>query len=455
MIVESAITCPFILPQLKLDRIETALTEPRYMVTLVGQGRRLMIAPKLADLIVQLQQEKSLEEAAATLSELWGKEVNAEMLRLIIEQQMVRQGLAYPARLDASTQAADLRRKGEAARQPLRERLLKGHFSRRLLKGKHVGKICTPLTILYEPFSVLMALVLIVATRWVFYSTMDRHFIQQTLTQFNAAEYLTNIGLLLVVILIHEFGHAAAQLRFGVPTGGIGFQLYYYIPAFYTNVSASWALKPKHRVVVDAGGIYFQSIAASILCLVYMQTGSLAFLTAAVASDMLCLVSINPFLRFDGYWLLSDALAVPNLQKHSVGALKHCWRRLTGGPAASEMRLLSSWRMAALAVYAVLQNCFWVVLVFLIGLKARMIIMTSAATLSKFAARALEGVRAGDVQLILASVLQLLLFVLLLMTVSLLVGRLIGKLYGFGRTALARVSVRPNSGGSCSQGVSE
>jgi putative peptide zinc metalloprotease protein len=455
MTVEPAITRPFILPQLKLDRIETALTEPRYMVTLVGQGRRLMIAPKLADLIVQLQQEKSLEEAAAALSELWGKEVDAGSLRLVIEQQMVRQGLAYAARHDAPAQAADLRRRAETPKRPLRERLLKGHFSRRLLKGKHVGKICAPLTILYEPLSVLLSLVLIVATRWVFYSTMDRHFIQQTLTQFNAAEYLTNIALLLVVILIHEFGHASAQLRFGVPTGGIGFQLYYYIPAFYTNVSASWSLKPRRRVVVDVGGIYFQSIAASVLCLVYLQTGSLAFLTAAVASDMLCLVSVNPFLRFDGYWLLSDTLAVPNLQKHSLEALKHCWRRLTRRPAASGAPPLSRWRMAALAVYAVLQNCFWVVLVFLIGLKARMIITTSAATISKFASRALEGVRAADAQLILASVLQLLLFVLLLMTVSLLVGKLIGKLYGFGRGMLARAVSRPLSGRSYSPGAAE
>jgi putative peptide zinc metalloprotease protein len=455
MTADPAITRPFILPRLQLDRIETALTEPRYMVTLLGQGRRLMVAPKLADLIVQLQQEKSLEEAAAALSQLWGKGVDAEGLRLIIEQQMVRQGLAYPARLDAAERAADLRRRIERAGRPMRERLLAGHFSRRLLKGRHVGKICAPLTILYEPLSVIISLVLIVATRWAFYGTMDRHFIRQTLTQFNAAEYLSNIGLLLVVILIHEFGHASAQLRFGLPAGGIGFQLYHYIPAFYTNVSASWALKPKRRVVVDAGGIYFQSVVASIFCLVYLQTGSLAFLTAAAASDMLCLVSVNPFLRFDGYWLLSDALAVPNLQKHSLEALSHYWMRLTRGPAAGGALPIGRWRMAVLAAYAVLQNCFWVLLVFLIGLKARMVVTTSAATLSKFAARAIEGLRTADAQLILASVLQLLLFVLLLLTVGVLVGKLVGKLYRFARGALARVGSRLAPGRDYSQGAAE
>jgi putative peptide zinc metalloprotease protein len=385
---------------------------------------------------------------------LWGKDVDAESLRLIIEQQMLRQGLAYRAGQAAPPQQAELRRRAEAAKPPLRERLLKGHFSWRLMKGRLVGKLCSPMTVLYEPFSVALGLVLVAATRWALYSTLDRHFIQQSMMQFNATEYLANIALLLAVIFIHEFGHAAAQLRFGVPTGGIGFQLYYYIPAFYTNVSASWALKPRQRVVVDAGGIYFQSVAASVLCLAYLQTGALAFLTAAIASDMLCIVSANPFLRFDGYWLLSDALAVPNLQKQSAGALKYCWRRLRGG-AAGEAPLLSGWRTNALAAYAVLQNCFWVVLVFLIGLKARLIVTTAGATLSKFASRGAEGLRAADWRLALASVMQLVLFTLLLLTTSLLVVRFVAKLYGFGRGLLTRGAGRGLPGTGFSQGAPE
>lgn len=442
MIGDSPAARSFVLPQLKIERIETALTEPRYMVTLVGQGRRLMIAPKLADLILQLQQGKSLKEAAVALSELWQREISGENLRQIIEQQMVRQGLALPAGESFEQRNENAREIARANRKPLYERLLTGHFSKRLLKGVHVKKICAPLTFMYEPFSVLLALVFIVASRWVFYSSLDSAFLRQALMQFSAVEYLSNLGLLLLVIFIHEFGHASAQLKYGVPTGGIGLQLYYYIPAFFTNVSSSWALKPIRRVIVDAGGIYFQSLAASVLAIIYLRTGSLAFLTAVVVSDVLCLVSINPFLRFDGYWLLSDALAVPNLQKASTAALKHLFKRLTGKGGSTNAPLLGNWRMAVIAVYAILKNCFWVLLVVGVLLRGRAVLMVTASTFSKFLSQSLEGLKTADPLLVVASIVQMFLFGLMLLALSVMVGKLIWKFYGLGRDALSKLFLR-------------
>ncbi len=442
MIGESPDARSFVIPQLKLNLIETALTEPRYMVTLVGQGRRLMIAPKLADLILQLQQGKSLKEASVALSELWQREVGVENLRQIIEQQMVKQGLAIPAGEGFEQRIANAREIAKATSKPIYERLLTGHFSKRLLKGVHVKKICAPLTIMYEPLSVLMALVFIVASRWVLYSSLDLAFMRQTLMQFSSVEYLANLGLLLTVIFIHELGHASAQLKFGVPTGGIGLQLYYYIPAFFTNVSSSWALKPIRRVIVDAGGIYFQSLTASVLAIIYLRTGSLAFLTAVVVSDVLCLVSINPFLRFDGYWLLSDALAVPNLQKASTAALKHLFKRLTGRGASASAPLLGNWRMVTVAVYAILKNCFWAMLVIGLLFRVRYVLRSATNTFSKFLTHSLEGLKTSDPLLVAASIIQMFLFTLLLLTLSVMVGKLVWKSYGLGRDALSKLFIR-------------
>ncbi|MEA2175419.1 MAG: putative peptide zinc metalloprotease protein [Blastocatellia bacterium] len=445
MIAEESLARPFVLPQLRLDRLETSLNEPRYMVTLVGQGRRLIIAPKLADLIEQLQQGKSLEEAASALSLLWNQEVSAESLRVIIERQMFTQGLAYPEghKLPQTMTAAEAQK---VTQQPLTERLLTGQFAWRLLKGRHVGKICGPLTALYSPLSVLLALAFILSTRWLLYSTIDRSFLYQLVMQFNPAEYLVNLCLLIVVIMIHEFGHASAQMRFGLPAGGIGFQLYHYIPAFFTNVSASWRLKPRQRVVVDLGGIYFQSLASSILYLLYLETHYLPFMLAVLVSDVLCLVSINPFLRFDGYWLLTDALAVPNLQKISTRVLGHCWGKLIGRETQALPPQLSRWRAIIVGVYAILKNCFWAYLVFFIIKRARMVYGTAATTIEKFLAESLTGLRTGDVLLLTASVFRLVLFVLLLLTVSLLVLNMARKLYSLARSGLLKLRARQEVG---------
>ena len=217
--------------------------------------------------------------------------------------------MAYPAG-QVSPVNGELRRRSQ---KPWYERMATGVFRWRLMPARFVGKICSPLTIFYSPFSVVLAMLLIVATRWSLYSNVNPHFVRQLLLDYTPTEYLVSLGLLIGVILIHEFGHASAQILFGLPAGGIGFQLYHYMPAFFANVSASWRLKPSQRMVIDIGGIYFQSIAASMLFLIYLQTQSLPVLSVILASDVLSIVALNPFLRFDGYWLVADALAVPNL----------------------------------------------------------------------------------------------------------------------------------------------
>ena len=445
MSVEHDTSCPFILPPLRVESIET-LKEPRYLVTLLGQGRQLMISPKLADLIRQLQEGKPLEQAACSLSELWDKQVSADDLRHVIDQQMVGAGLAYPtgkvpaALLQSPKQlAAQI---ALAAKRPLYEKLLTGHFRWRLMKRGLVEKICSPLVFAYEPLSLLAALVMIVATRWMLYSTIDRHFLRQVITQFDPGEYLASLAILIVVILIHEFGHAAAQLRFGLPAGAIGFQLYHYLPSFFANASASWRVRPRSRIVVDTGGIYFQLVITSFLYLIYLKTQFLPLMIAILTSDALCVIAINPFLRFDGYWLLSDALAVPNLQKRSTALLGHYWKRLRRQASVIEQSPITVWRSIVIASYGVLKSCFWVALVFFILKKAATLYGTASVTISSFLSMALAGLKAADAALVASSLIRLLFFVLMILTVSSLIGNLAVKVGQLARRAAAKLPIR-------------
>ncbi|MEK6408315.1 MAG: hypothetical protein AABN34_15250 [Acidobacteriota bacterium] len=437
---------PFVLPQLRVDTLEMSLAEPRYLVTLLGQGRQLMISPKVADLISQLQEGISLEEAARALSGMWERAVTADDLRYIVEHQMVAQGLAYPA---DSAPASVLQSPQElavqlvkAAKKPLYEKLLTGQFRWRLMKRDLVEKLCSPLTVAYQPLSLLLALVMIVATRWMLYSTMEGHFVRQVITQFNPTEYLASLAILIVVVLIHEFGHAAAQLRYGLPAGAIGFHLYHYLPAFFANASASWKLKPSRRVVVDMGGIYFQAIITSILYLIYLKTQYLPLMIAVLTSDSLCLIALNPFLRFDGYWLLVDLLGVPNLQKRSAALLGRYWKRLRGQPAMADPFPISGWRAVVISFYSILKNCFWVVLVIVILMKAGTLYATAAATISTFLSMAFEGLKAADPALVVSSLIRLLFFVLLILTLSSLVGNMAVKLGQLARRAVAKLWLR-------------
>lgn len=431
----------FELPPLRLERLQSALTEARYMVTLVGEGKRLMVAPKLADIIVQLKRGNSLDDAARELSLKWEREVEPETLRLIIEQQMLPRGIAYPAgQAPASAAAARLR----ATKPPgsTAGRLLAGQFRWRMLSPKLVGKICSPLTFCYERISVLLALLMVVATRWLLYTTFDRHFIRQVMTEFTPNEYLLSLALLVALVLVHEFGHASAQMRYGLPAGGIGFQFYHYLPAFFANVDASWRLKPWHRVVVDAGGIYFQAVAGSLLFLAYLKTNSLPVLAAVVTSDILILVAVNPFLRFDGYWLLADALAVPNLHARSSKILAQYWKRLRGAAPDAHVPLLKGARVTAVVAYGLLRRGFWLMLGVLLILRVRDVSRGAWGTLSGLWAYEMEALRTWDVSLAAASLIRLTLFSLLLLALCTLLVRAGWEVAKLARNHLRRALQR-------------
>lgn len=128
--------------------------------------------------------------------------------------------------------------------------------------------------------------------------------------------YLANAA----VTVLHEFGHALAVGRFGGSVHKMGVALYLFSPAAYTDTSSAWAFeKSRHRVVVSLAGVYVESfiLACGIILwgadvLPPLATATLFLLGHTIAARII--LNLNPFLRLDGYWLLSDALQIPNMR---------------------------------------------------------------------------------------------------------------------------------------------
>lgn len=114
-------------------------------------------------------------------------------------------------------------------------------------------------------------------------------------------------------LLLHEFGHAAACSRFGAQPGSIGFAIYLVFPALYTDVSSSWRLPRSQRMIVDVAGIYMSLLAATLTTALFIATAHPVFAILTWVYDCTVFINLNPFIRMDGYWLLSDALAISNL----------------------------------------------------------------------------------------------------------------------------------------------
>ncbi len=144
---------------------------------------------------------------------------------------------------------------------------------------------------------------------------------------------LDNLLLFFVVFsatkMLHEFGHGISCKRLGGECHEIGFMLLVMTPCLFCNVSDSWMLKNKwHRMAISAAGMYVELILATVAAIVWMNTAGGWVQIVAIQVMLLCSVSTlvfngNPLLRFDGYYILSDFLEIPNLMQRSQAALKH------------------------------------------------------------------------------------------------------------------------------------
>jgi putative peptide zinc metalloprotease protein len=136
--------------------------------------------------------------------------------------------------------------------------------------------------------------------------------------------YLTGI----VIIAIHEFGHAFTCKYFGGQVNEMGAMLIYFEPAFYCNVNDAWTFPElRQRMWVTVAGSWIQMVIASLGAIVWWLTESGTLVheiaTAAVIIGGLTtvLANANPLIPLDGYYALSDYLEIPNLRHRAFAHL--------------------------------------------------------------------------------------------------------------------------------------
>lgn len=143
-----------------------------------------------------------------------------------------------------------------------------------------------------------------------------------TFHQFFAAENWIYLGVAMALTkVIHEFGHGLSCKHFGGECHEMGAMLLVFTPCLYCNVSDSWMLPSKwQRAFIGFAGIYVEWCIAAIATFIwwFSEPGTLnqlALSTMFVCSVSTFLFNINPLMRYDGYYILSDLMEVPNLRQ--------------------------------------------------------------------------------------------------------------------------------------------
>lgn len=183
--------------------------------------------------------------------------------------------------------------------------------------------LLNPVGLLLWASWVIIAVVTVVVPQW-----------EALRTSFRDAIAPANWAWMLVVFvglkLFHELGHGLICKRFGGHVPEFGAMMLVLVPAPFVDASSAWAFESRwRRIAVGAGGMIFELAAAALAAHVWSNTApglllhQLAFNAMLTAGVSTVLFNANPLMKFDGYYMLSDLLGIPNLMQRSMAMLKH------------------------------------------------------------------------------------------------------------------------------------
>jgi putative peptide zinc metalloprotease protein len=247
----------------------------------------------------QANGERTYDEIAERVTEQFGRGVNPDNVRLLVEKQLRPLGvLAQP---DGSTPEVKKL-----------DPMLALKFRAALVPKKAVRAITTIFYPFFFPPVVLAVLAGLVAVDiWFFFV----HGVAQPARElvYNPILLLMVFGLIVVATALHEIGHATAARYGGAEPGVMGAGIYVVWPAFYTDVTDAYRLNRKGRLRTDLGGVYFNGLFILATAGAYALTRFEPLLILIVVQHFMILQQALPFLRLDGYYVLSDLTGVPDL----------------------------------------------------------------------------------------------------------------------------------------------
>lgn len=157
---------------------------------------------------------------------------------------------------------------------------------------------------------------------------------------FNMEGFIDYFFAISIVKIIHEFSHAYTAKRYGIYVPSMGIALIVLWPVLYTDVTDGWKLpNRRQRILVSAAGIIAETIIAGICTIGWAMTqpgvaNNIFFVIASVTWVSTLVINLNPAIRFDGYYILSDLWGVDNLQSRTFAVTRWKFREIFLGVQA-------------------------------------------------------------------------------------------------------------------------
>ncbi len=329
-----------------LGRYEgSAYERPTYLVRR-GDGQVIHLSHLLYLVAVSLDGERDLSEIAAALSVELDRAVVGENVEHLVETKLRPSGLIAN---DVDDDAIALTRSLP---------LLALRYRKRVIPARLHRGVTTALRPAFWPPVVVMVVGGLVGVNiWLFCT----HRAALT-TAVRQLPFHPNLFLLVTFLVIfsgffHELGHATATRYGGGSPGVMGVGIYLAWPAFYTDLTDSYRLNRAGRLRADLGGVYFNAVLIVAAGGAYLLTGFGPLAVFIVVSQAMAMYQFLPFIRLDGYYIMSDLVGVPNLFAYLGPVLASTFHR--SDPATNaQLHLLKRRARIAIKVWSAVTVAF-------------------------------------------------------------------------------------------------
>jgi putative peptide zinc metalloprotease protein len=140
-----------------------------------------------------------------------------------------------------------------------------------------------------------------------------------------------------IIKIFHELAHAYTATKYGVPVPHMGVAFIILYPIFYTEATGTWRITDKKaRMNIGLAGVLVELYIAAIALIAwhFMEPGlgqMIAFSTVAISLLGSIFINLNPLMRFDGYYVLSDSTEIENLHSTAIDYARHWMRKIILG----------------------------------------------------------------------------------------------------------------------------
>lgn len=300
-----------------------------------ADGTMFLLSTIPFTLAEEIDGEKNLDDLAEALTRRLGRHVHADGVAYLIEHKLLPIGAVSDQSVDrrVPTPVLDL-----AARAGVIPPAVVRWIARRL---DFLFRPPIVATVLLGAASVLTGILLGPG-----FGTGSEQLLSRP------ASLLMVVSLTLLSALFHEFGHASASSYGGAEPGVIGVGIYVVWPVLYTDTTEAYRLSRGSRIRTDLGGIYFNLILTCVFGLAQMFTGQAVWGAAALIQIMLILYQFLPFIRLDGYYLMTDLTGVPDLFAHMRPALMSMAPRAAASQRVLDLKpgvrlIVTAWALSA------------------------------------------------------------------------------------------------------------